>query len=136
MLSRAAALSGLDERFGPGGELGVVLVDRREIEALNRAHLGHEGPTDVIAFDLAEEAPAPGAPRLVGEIYACLDVAAEMGARLGTGTAYEMVLYCVHGMLHLAGYDDHGARETERMRAAEKRIMGILRDIRDFRDIL
>ena len=100
------------------------------------AHLGHEGPTDVIAFDLAEEAPVPGSPRLVGEIYVCLDVAVEVGARLGTGAAHELVLYCVHGMLHLAGLDDHGTADTKRMRAAERRIMESLRDIRDFRDIL
>jgi len=136
MLNQAAIRSGLAARFGRADELHVILVSGDEIAALNEAHLDHAGRTDVIAFDLAEERPVPDEPRQVGEIYVCVDVAMEMGAKLGTGTAYELVLYCVHGMLHLAGLDDHEAADKACMRAAETRIMGRLRDIRDFRDIL
>lgn len=136
MLRRATASSGLAARFEAEAELQIVLVDAAEITALNEAHLGHEGATDVITFDLADELALPGEPRTVGEIYVCLDVAVETGERLGTGAAYETVLYCVHGMLHLAGLDDHEPADRKRMRAAEARIMAELRDIRDLRDIL
>jgi len=136
MLNQAAIRSGLAERSGPADELHVILVSADEIAVLNGAHLGHAGSTDVIAFDLAEDMPVPGEPRQIGEIYVCVDVAMAMGAKLGTGTAYELVLYCVHGMLHLAGLDDHEPADRERMRAGEARIMGRLRDILDFRDIL
>ncbi len=32
--------------------IGLVLADDRELETLNEAHLGHEGPTDVLSFPL------------------------------------------------------------------------------------
>lgn len=133
MLRRAAKHSGLAER---DGELHVILVDGPTIADLNEAHLGHEGTTDVITFDLTGELPLPGESPTIGEIYVCLDVAGEAGARLGTGTGYETVLYCVHGMLHLAGLDDHKPADRRKMRAAEARIMTELRDIRDFRDMV
>jgi probable rRNA maturation factor len=136
VLRRATALSGLAEQAERAAELHVVLVDASVITTLNEVHLGHEGSTDVIAFDLGEETPVPGEPQVVGEVYVCLDVAARMGRELGTGTAYELVLYCVHGMLHLAGLDDHEPADRERMRAAETRIMAELREIRDLQDIL
>jgi probable rRNA maturation factor len=136
MLRRAAILSGLSEQAGEDDELQVVLVDAAEITALNEAHLGHEGSTDVITFDLRDGATGPGEPQAVGEIYVCLDVAVQMGEELGSGSGHEMVLYCVHGMLHLAGLDDHSPPDCAEMRAAEARIMAKLRDIRDFRDIL
>lgn len=135
MLRQAATSSGLAER---DGELHIVLVDGPAIAALNETHLGHEGVTDVVTFDLGGEPPLPGdeEPAPFGEIYVCLDVAVEAGSRLGTGTGYETVLYCVHGMLHLAGLDDLRPPDRRRMRAAEGRIMAELRDILDFRDIL
>jgi len=136
MLRRAVTSSGLAARAATDAELHLVLVSAREITALNEAHLGHEGPTDVITFDLADEVAFPGEPQTVGEIYVCLDVAAEAGERLGTGAAYETVLYCVHGMLHLTGLDDHEPAVRKRMRAAETRIMAELSDIRDLRDIM
>jgi probable rRNA maturation factor len=136
MLRRAATLSGLAERADRAAELHVVLVDALAITTLNEVHLGHEGPTDVIAFDLGEEVPVPGEPQVAGEIYVCLDVAVQMGTELGTGAAHELVLYCVHGMLHLAGLDDHEPTDRKRMRAAEARIMAELREIRDLQDIL
>jgi len=133
MLRRAATHSGL---AGRDGELHIVLVGGNAIAAINQAHLGHEGTTDVITFDLADELALPGETPTLGEIYVCLEVAEQTGARLGTGTGYETVLYCVHGMLHLAGLDDHRPADRRKMRAAEARIMAKLRDIRDFRDIL
>jgi probable rRNA maturation factor len=133
MLRQAAKHSGLAER---DGELHVVLVDGATITSLNEEHLGHEGTTDVITFDLSGDPPLPGEQATLGEIYVCLDVAGETGARLGTGIGYETVLYCIHGMLHLAGLDDHKPADRRKMRAAEARIMAELRDIRDFRDIL
>ena len=111
-------------------------MDGATIADLNETHLGHAGTTDVITFDLAGDPPLPGESPTLGEIYVCLDVAGETGQRLGTGTGHETVLYCVHGMLHLAGLDDHKPADRRKMRAAEARIMADLRDIRDFSDMV
>ena len=106
--------------------LQVVLVGRDDIVRLNGQYLGHSGPTDVLAFDF-RGGPVPGEDAgTVAEIYVCLDVAVEVARRLGTSVGYEVVLYVVHGLLHLVGEDDHDAASRRRMRRAEARV---LRDV-------
>lgn len=97
---------------------------------INQRHLQHQGPTDVITFDYrsqddelwAEDDDEDGDPT-IGEILICPAVAAEACETHQTTMAEELVLYGVHGCLHLAGYDDHEPDDQKAMRAAERRIM-------------
>jgi probable rRNA maturation factor len=51
-LARAIALA-LDAAGAPApASIGLILADDRELATLNEAHLGHEGPTDVLSFPL------------------------------------------------------------------------------------
>ena len=51
-LARAVAAA-LDAAGAPSpGSIGLILADDPELAALNKAHLGHEGPTDVLSFPL------------------------------------------------------------------------------------
>ena len=61
-LARAIAVA-LDAAEAPSpGSIGLILSDDAELAALNQAHLGHEGPTDVLSFPLLPaEAFAPHA---------------------------------------------------------------------------
>ena len=113
--------------MGEAAVVHVILTDRRQIEKLNREFLGHEGPTDVLAFDMRSDPGLTGDESpLVGEIYVCSEVAGEAAQRYSTTPAYEIVLYVVHGLLHLAGMDDRCAEARRQMRAAERRIMAEL----------
>jgi len=139
LLHEAAHLSGLDASLGrdPRAALQVVLVGARTMARLNAAFLGHQGCTDVLAFALGEAgagaADEPGdGPVVVGEVYICPAVAAEAARRFGTSLADECVLYAVHGMLHLAGYDDTAPAARRAMRRAERRLLQRLRDNADF----
>ena len=95
--------------------LSVVLVADSEMHALNREHLGHDYPTDVLSFPLAP------APQLVGEVICSVDTARREARARGHAPADELLLYLVHGCLHLVGYDDHVPAARRRMRAAERR---------------
>src|SRR4051794_26399393 len=44
--------------------ISVALVDNAAVARINREHLDHEGPTDVISFVLSD----PGDPELAGEL--------------------------------------------------------------------
>jgi probable rRNA maturation factor len=127
-LREAAVLTRLEPAagFGPDTELHVVLVGGRTMARLNAAFLGRTGLTDVLAFALGGSGPA-GEARVGGEIYVCLTVAVEAAARYRTSVAHECLLYAVHGMLHLAGYDDGDARGRGAMRRAEGRVLRRLR---------
>lgn len=99
---------------GPGAdpwpeELAIVLVDREEIARLHGEFCGDPAPTDVITFRH-------------GEIVICPDVAAEQGRDFQRSAADEVLLYGIHGMLHLLGYDDHAEADYERMAAAQERV--------------
>lgn len=80
--------------------LSVTFVSRPFIARLNRRHLGHPGPTDVIAFALG------GAPRgeVLGDIYICPDVARDNARAAGVGMREELARLVVHGTLHALGH--------------------------------
>ena len=94
-------------------ELGVYFVSRKKIAQLNAEFLGHEGPTDVITFDYAEEG------NLNGEIFICPDIAIVQAKEFGTSPQMELVRYLVHGLLHLRGHDDRTPEKRVKMKRAE-----------------
>ena len=49
----------------------------------------------------------------------CAAVAAREADRRGHDIRHELVLYAVHGLLHLCGYDDGSAFEARRMHRRE-----------------
>ncbi len=86
----------------PHALVSVAFVTDREIASLNRAHLGHRGPTDVISFGFA--AGARGGP-VVGDIYIAPGVARRNAAQRGRGVREETLRLVVHGVLHVLGYE-------------------------------
>ena len=81
--------------------LSIAFVDDARIAQLNRRHLGHRGPTDVISFALSDDA----AEGLVGDIYIAPDVARRNAAEQGISARDELTRLVVHGVLHVIGYD-------------------------------
>ena len=100
--------------------LGVAIVDDTTIADLNQTHLSHEGPTDVITFDMSDKADGQ---LIEGEIIMSGQTAAREAAVRGHDTADELALYAVHGVLHLLGYDDHQPEDARRMHEMEDEIL-------------
>jgi len=114
-------------------EVAVTLVDVPTITRLNREHLGGTGPTDVLSFPLevpgdpAFVDPAPvGVPRLLGDVVICPEVAATNAPDHAGTFADELALLCVHGILHLLGWDHAGVDDAVAMRAEEARILAVV----------
>jgi probable rRNA maturation factor len=80
-------------------ELSFTFVTARAMAAINRRHLGHRGPTDIITFELA---PVPGRPR-TGDVYVCPEVAREHALLHGVSVREEVARLVVHGTLHVLG---------------------------------
>ena len=104
-----------DEGFKQAA-ISVALVDNATIRRVNRQHLGHDWPTDVISFTLS----APDEPELAGELVISTETACDMAAELGTEAQAELALYAIHGLLHLCGYDDSTESQALEMRARER----------------
>ncbi len=92
-------------------ELSVALLDDLGITALNREHLGHDEPTDVISFALHGAGEPP-----LGDVYVGVEQARRQAAEAGVPEAEELVRLAVHGTLHVLGWD-HPVAGDERVRS-------------------
>lgn len=108
-----------------GGELTLTFVDRDEIAALNVEHLGHDGPTDVLAFPLDDELTGRPVevPVLLGDVVVCPDVAAGQASSHAGSLDDELALLVVHGVLHVLGHDHADADGAHEMRARELELL-------------
>jgi probable rRNA maturation factor len=98
--------------------ISIAVVDNPTIHELNRRHLGHDWPTDVITFPLPDDAETIAGEIVVsGEMAACTAEAASVDRHA------ELTLYIVHGLLHLTGHDDQTAEDAVRMRERENEIL-------------
>jgi probable rRNA maturation factor len=154
--------------------LSISIVDDAAIHVINRDHLQHDYPTDVISFqldfisaeklqdedependsesddddwsededeadgdsvindsvdvadgELLTEGRAAGAA-IEGEIIASAEMAVSMAADGKWSAEAELILYIVHGLLHICGYDDLTPEEKCIMRARERAILSEL----------
>ena len=105
--------------------LSIALVSNREIARLNRRHLGHGGPTDVIAFGFAPRGPHGG---VVGDVYIAPDVARANATAFGAGVREEIARLVVHGTLHVLGHDHPAgdARTASPMWRRQERLLARL----------
>ena len=133
---RKALEFGLQEEGVANAVLSVTIVDNSTIHRLNREHLQHDYPTDVISFQLEwthgaetlesrlhlSSGRSSGAS-IEGEIVAGGEYAAEMSKRCGWSVQNELTLYVIHGMLHICGYDDLTDTEKRYMRSRERAVL-------------
>lgn len=101
-------------------EVSLTLLADAEIQALNLEYLGRDRPTDVIAFDLADEGGPP-----LGDVYVGADQARRQAAELEVDLSEELVRLAVHGTLHVLGYDhpDGPERVDTAMYALQERMV-------------
>jgi len=118
-------------------EISLAILDDAAIHELNRDYLHHDFPTDVLSFLLTADecraesgdSPQPAAgkddasKRIEGEVILSAETACRRAAEFGWSPHDEIVLYLVHGLLHLAGYDDRTSDERCRMRSRERAVL-------------
>ncbi len=97
-------------------EISVGVVNDARMHELNRQFLNHDYPTDVLSFVLEYDEERNS---LDGEIIASSDYAAREAERYGWTANDELLLYVIHGCLHLIGHDDTTDDAKEEMTTAE-----------------
>lgn len=100
--------------------LSVALVGDAVMSRLHRRFLGIDGPTDVLTFPLERDAQGRV---LDGEVVVCVPHARRAARLRGIDPGDELLLYALHGVLHLAGYDDTTPRGFRRMHEREDAIL-------------
>jgi probable rRNA maturation factor len=90
-------------------ELSVAVIGDKEMIKLNKKHRNRNYTTDVLAFDY-------------GEIIVCLDQAKRQAKELNNALKKELSILLVHGILHLAGYNDETKKDFNKMLKKQKEV--------------
>lgn len=110
--------------LGANVELSVLFVDEAAMADLNERFMGHEGPTDVLAFPMDDEEPITDEmPRLLGDVVICPLVASHNAPEHAGTYDDEVALLLVHGLLHLLGMDHGDDDQRVAMQARERELL-------------
>lgn len=107
-------------------ELSIYFVTDRKIVQLHKKFFNDPTPTDCITFpmDPPQLQTNPFSvlmPRAgLGDLFVCPAAALRYAAE---NPYQELLLYLVHGSLHLLGYDDLHPKQRRQMRKMEKKCM-------------
>ena len=94
----------------------VVYVDEEEIIRLNQEHLDRDYVTDIITFRYDNSADNS---EIEGTMFCCAPRIIEQAEELDEPLEREFRRIYIHGLLHLAAYDDKNEDQKERMIAKE-----------------
>lgn len=119
-LSALARHTLLCEEVDEAAELSLLLVTPMHIRQLNARFAGDDYATDVLAFPMMEDDEDT---MMLGDVVICPQVARNNARKLGHSLDRELQTLCVHGILHLLGYDHQGVEDGNRM---EQRVEEVL----------
>ena len=106
----------------------VNFVDSKTICRINLDYVGHKGITDVISFNYLTDADLLSSSDIFAELFICIEKAETESHDRLIDFSEELTLYIVHGLLHIAGFDDLKASERKQMRNAEASCMKLLKN--------
>lgn len=114
--------------------LSIVFIDNKAIKKLNRRFKGRDSATDVLSF--RTEGGVPGKEISECDIFISLDKAKANSRLFKEAFEKEIVLYMIHGMLHMAGFDDGLSRDEKKMRSKERELLNYLCKTTDLSKVL
>jgi probable rRNA maturation factor len=122
LLKKTVALLGIH-----ACEWHIEVVSDTQMKQLHQQHLNDPTTTDVLTFDLREDLKnTREGSSVVLDTVVCADEAKRRGRELGHTPAHELLLYCIHSLLHVQGYDDRTKSGAARMHAREDALLEAL----------
>lgn len=104
----------------------IDIVSSGTIQQINKEYRKIDKVTDVISFafeDNDEKLNYQDQMRDLGEIFICYDKAVEQAKEYDHSLEREMMFLCLHGFLHLLGYDHMTLEDEKVMFALQDEIM-------------
>lgn len=99
-------------------QVELVYVDEDEIVEINTKYLNRDYVTDIISFNYGD--PSEDLTnKIEGTLYCCAPRIIEQSRDLELDVKEEFYRIFLHGLLHLAGYDDSTARQKKIMTKLE-----------------
>ena len=88
----------------------ISIIDDKQIAKVHGEFMDDPSPTDVITFDY-------------GEILVSAETALSNSEEMQVSLENEILLYIIHGMLHLGGYLDGSRAEFKEMKSLQEMIL-------------
>ncbi|MFC2135735.1 rRNA maturation RNase YbeY [Bacteroidota bacterium] len=96
----------------------INFINSSYIRSLNKKYLEHDYTTDIITFNYSGEND-----NLDGEIFISYADAKENSRKYKVTLGNEIIRLVVHGILHLAGYDDETPGDKKKMKKLEDELV-------------
>jgi probable rRNA maturation factor len=103
------------------GDINYIFCDDVYLSELNSKYLKHNSLTDILTFPADEENGS-----ICGDIFISLPRIKENAVKFKQKAEDELHRVMIHGILHLAGYDDSTKSEKEIMTARENLYLSLL----------
>lgn len=97
----------------------LVYVDEEGIVEINKKYLERDYVTDIISFNYEDEPSDSIEKGIEGTLYCCAPRIAEQSDEVESNPEQEFYRIFIHGLLHLAGYNDSSPEEKETMTRLE-----------------
>jgi probable rRNA maturation factor len=108
VLARTASLPEVAARLPEGpSSIAVRITGDSELRRLNKTYAGNDSVTDVLSF--------AGSGDHLGDVAISWPMVVRQAAEFKHAPLAEFALLCVHGMLHLLGWDHADAAERTEM---------------------
>ncbi len=104
----SAFLEKAEKELAAEGVFTLSFVSPAEIQRLNKEYRSKDEVTDVLTFAMSdgEEFPVfPGEEKELGDVFICLERMKDNAKEFGVSEEEELKRLCLHGLMHLLGYD-------------------------------
>ncbi|MBI5417299.1 rRNA maturation RNase YbeY [Candidatus Poribacteria bacterium] len=106
-------------------QVGILLVDNKQIHVLNKQYRNVDCPTDVISFAM-QEGEGHNYPDILGDVVISIERTISQAKTYKHSFEEEFDLLLVHGVLHLLGYDHMKKKDEKHMKAMEQEILKLI----------
>lgn len=103
-------------------KISLLICDNKLIKKLNKQYFGKFRATDVISFPLKDSLE----PSYLGEVVVSAEEAVKVSKKLKVRWQDELLLYCLHGILHLIGYSDTTKSKRAKMERKQQKVIKAL----------
>ena len=106
-------------------KINILITDDKTIAKFHEKFLKDGTPTDVITFPMEEIDPET-TEFVLGDLMISKETAIREARQRKIPIQKELILYAIHGFLHLNDFDDHSVKDRKKMHAKQNQILKMI----------
>ena len=106
------------------GVFSITFIGDEKMHEMNMTYRGVDRTTDVLSFALNDaEENFEAEIEVLGDIFVSIPKMKEQAAEYGHSVKRELSFLCIHGLLHLLGYDHMTKEDEEVMFSLQREVL-------------